>query len=186
MGKQFRVYLLPSDVTKLLDALRASNDLLLLGRESENSSPRVLESPLVTEAGITRADCLLVADPSMSISMDRTKRGVWSIDTLVSEVIEFNACYCDGKTIKQGRLYYNEGFYNDTHVWQEKSLKFLRWAGAIFRVAKRFLIKMDEMTAYSGEDAARWRRDGGIFIAYAVKGSQPIIAGRKKTKKGTA
>src|SRR5437899_11540999 len=108
MGRQFQVYLLPSDAVKLVDVLRQKVGTLLLAPRSNSPEPVELKSPLVSQCGFTNADCLLVHDLSVELVTDHVpKQRYWTIDTMFSEVIEFDACCFDEKTIKRGRLFYD-------------------------------------------------------------------------------
>jgi hypothetical protein len=176
MGRQVQIYLLPSDAVKLIAILKQKADLRLLSGHSTTSEPHEVDSPILTAGGTTRADCL-IAPIRASIRAEYIEsQNLWSVDTLVSEVIELTACYFDGTSIKRGRMYYQVGFYNGNGVWQDKSPEFLSWAEMIFRTAKRFLKRDKALDAYVGEDAYRWRASGGLFIDLAIKGKQPIFA----------
>jgi hypothetical protein len=54
---------------------------------------------------------------------------------------------------------------------------FVGWTEKLFRFAKRLLKRDAELDAYVGEEARRWRREGGVFIELAIKDHPPIIAG---------
>ena len=176
MGRQFQIYLLPSDATKLIDVLKQKVELRLLSSRSTTSEPHEMNSPILTEEGTTRADCLITPIHASIKTEYREGQNLWLVDTLISEAIEFDACYFDGTSIKRGRMYYQPGFYDGNGVWQNKSPEFLSWAGTIFRTAKNFLKRDKALDAYVGEDAYRWRSGGGVFIVLALKGQQPIFA----------
>src|SRR5262249_51518887 len=112
MGKQFQVYLLPTDAAILVETLHERVAFRLLSTRSSRPEPVEAESPVLTESGFTRADCLLVPDLSVSIKLDYIeKQALWVINTLHSEVIEFSGCHFDGQTLKRGRFFYDPGFY---------------------------------------------------------------------------
>lgn len=181
MGKQFQVYLLPSDAEKLIENLRGKVNLTLIAPRSERPSHVEVSSPLVVHGGFTRADCLLAPDLSASVRMEHVaKQDYWSVDTLESEVIEFEACYFDEKTIKRGRLFYDPGFYRE-RAWVNKSEKFLSWAERVFTLSRKLLNRHPELNAYVGQDAESWRRTGGVFVEFAASGKRPIIAPASKS-----
>ena len=176
MGRQFQVYLLPSDAVRLVEIIRDKVALRLLASRSSQQDPVEIESPILTQGGFTRADCLLAPIAASLQIRYVDKQSYWYVDTLFSEAIEFKACHFDEKTIKRGRLYYDQGFYNVQGKWQDKSPDFLTWAEKVFRTAKKTLERDPSLEAYVGRDAQRWRAAGGVFIDLAIKGQPPIIA----------
>lgn len=169
MGRQFQVYLLPSDANKLVERLRQEVGLALLASRSSLQKPVEERSSVRTVAGVTRIDCLLAPDLSVSIKLNHIeKQGYWIINTLFSEVVDFSGCHFDGKELKRGRFFYDPGFYG-VKGWQEKSPRFLEWAEALFRMAKRSLRRVSTLDAYVGVDAERWRSEGGVFVSFSTK-----------------
>jgi hypothetical protein len=176
MGRQFQVYLLPADAARILDLVRQKTGVRLISSRSLGSEPAEIESPVQSELGVSRVDCLLVPDLSVPIKLDHLeKQDNWVINTLHSEVVEFSGCHFDGKTLKKGRFFYDAGFY-DADQWQEKSPRFLDWAEGLFRAVKKSLKRAPSLDAYVGEDAELWRSRGGGFVSLAIKGQPPIIA----------
>ncbi len=180
MGRQFQIYLLPSDAVRVVETLRQRLTVRLLSRRSDNANPVEMESPIVsTQANYTGIDCLLVESLHYSIKMHHVEtQRYWSVDTSLSEAIEFTGCFLrpDKKSFDRGRLFFNAGYYNDVGKWQEKSPHFLKWADAVFKAAKRSLKRYPNLDAYVGQDAERWRAEGGVFIKMAIKGRPPMIA----------
>jgi hypothetical protein len=106
-------------------------------------------------------DCLIAPADLITVKLDPLeKQGCWSVNTLFSEVIEFNACHYDKTTLKRGRLFYDTGFYK-SDLWQEKSKHFLNWAETAFKAAKKSLKRSPSLDAYIGKDADRWHSIGG-------------------------
>jgi hypothetical protein len=175
MAKQFSVYLLPSDSTRLLGELRPKINVGLAARHSCVSDLKKVNSPILTEAGFSRIDCLLVPDKRATVKLDYIEgQDQWIVNTLFSEVIEFTGCHFDGKTLKRGRLFFDQGFYK-TGQWHEKSSSFLSWADSIFKMTKKMLRRDPSLNAYVGQDAEAWGTSGGVFIALAIKGKHSII-----------
>jgi hypothetical protein len=169
MGRQFQVYLLPSDAVRLLEVLRQEVGLRLLASRSSEPKPMEVESPVQTSAGFTRVDCLIAPADLTTVKLDPLqKQNCWSVNTLFSEVIEFSGCHYDKTTLKRGRLFYDTGFYK-SEVWQEKSKYFLNWAEAIFKTAKKALKRSSNLDAYIGKDADIWHSLGGDFVELSIK-----------------
>jgi hypothetical protein len=173
MGRQFRIYLLPSDVARLVEILRHDVGLRLLASRSPRPEPIETESPVQTDSGFTRVDCLLAPDYAISAKLDHlAKQNFWSVNTLFSEVVEFSGCHFNEKTLKSGRLFYDKGFYRDEQ-WQEKSPRFLKWAEIVFKTAKKSIKRVPSLDAYIGEDAERWHSAGGLLVALSIKDHPP-------------
>src|SRR4051794_3793668 len=112
MGRQFQVYLLPSDAVRLLEVLRQEVGFRLLASRSPEPRPIEIDSPVQMSAGYARLDCLIAPADLITVRLDPLeKQGCWSVNTLFSEVIEFNGCHYDKKTLKPARLFYDTGFY---------------------------------------------------------------------------
>jgi len=170
MGRQFQVYLLPSDAVRLVEVLRQEVGLRLLASRSPEPKPIEVESPVQTSAGYIRVDCLIAPADLITVKLDPLeKQSCWSVNTLFSEVIEFSGCHYDKTTLKRGRLFYDTGFYK-SGLWQEKSKHFLNWAETAFKAAKRSLKRSPSLDAYIGKDADRWHSIGGEFVALSIKG----------------
>jgi hypothetical protein len=178
MGKQFQLYLLPSDTTRLVEVLRREAGIRLLAVRSPRPEPVEGDLPIRTEVQLAPLKCLLAPDLSIpaQFKLDYIeKQNYWIVNTLFSDVIEFSGCYFDEKTLQRGRLFYNPGFFS-AEEWQEKSPQFLRWADRLFKTAKKSLKRIPSVDAYVGADAERWRSAGGVFVALAIKGRPPLVA----------
>lgn len=169
MGRQFQVYLLPSDAVRLVEVLRQQIKIRLLASRSPGSQAIEIQSPVQTSAGYTRMDCLLAPDEMIIVKVDHLeKQGHWTVNTLFSEVIEFSGCHFNNKTLKRGRLFYDTGFYNGKQ-WEEKSPRFLKWAEIVFKTTKKSLERVASLDAYIGEDAKDWYSSGGVLIPLSIK-----------------
>ena len=165
--------MLPSDVDRLIEVLRHDVGLRLLANRSLRPEPVETESPVHTEAGFTRVDCLLAPDYASSVKLDHLdKQNLWSVNTLFSEVVEFSGCHFNDKTLKSGRLFYDKGFYSDKQ-WQEKSPRFLKWADLVFQTAKKSVKRVSSLDAYIGKDAERWHSAGGVLVTLSIKDHSP-------------
>lgn len=174
MGKQFQIYLLPSDTARLVDELRQKVGIRLLAVRSPGPEAVEGELPIRTELRLAPLKCLLAPDLSIPIEIKLDyieKQGYWIVDALFSDVIEFSGCYFDEKTLQRGRFFCDPGFF-DAEQWKEKSPRFLEWADRLFRTAKKSLKRVPGLDAYVGVDAEQWRSSGGVFVELAIKGSR--------------
>ena len=92
------------------------------------------------------------------------KREEWLVDD-DSDVIQFSGCDFEGSVLQIGRFYYQTNFVVGNE-FRDKSSAFIAWAEQVSRATKKQLVYSPKMMAYAGEDAARWRRDGGRFAAH--------------------
>ncbi len=97
-------------------------------------------------------------------------QGYWAIDSLRSPVIEFSRCFFDGTQIRSGRLFFDEGYYDDNDAWVVKPAEFSDWANAVKGVAKKLLNRAGNY--YYGKEAAVWKNEGKVsFPGSRVKGA---------------
>jgi hypothetical protein len=168
MSKQFRFYLLPSDIERLLDQLRAQVAFKLISTLSPVFSPAELQSPFSeyvfrpTKTKFINADCYLVPSTGAEIKMEYLpKRERWAVSES-SEVIQFSGCDYDGTVLRIGRFYFQTDQLIGDAIWPKRQ-EFLKWADQVFCATKRLLTYSKTLSAYVGEDAAGWERSGGTL-----------------------
>jgi hypothetical protein len=179
MGRQFGLYLLPSDAEQLLAALHAKVGLKVLQPYASTSQPVELgfsaeEIANHSRDGVSSYDCYLRPSWEAKIQMTYLKeRNGWHVER-ESEVIEFSGCHYDGKILLRGRLYYqHEKVAGAAFVPKRK--EFVDWAERIFRTAKRLLHKQPgAIYAYVGDEAVRWRAASGRFAHFRRADGEPI------------
>jgi hypothetical protein len=178
MSKQFQLYLLPEDVESLVHTLRSKLDISLIRSSSPEPCPVQLESPIVKEPlmlekGAVRVDCYLAPGKEADIRMRFIPiLAHWSVEP-ESEAIEFQGCEFDGRVLVRGRFY----FANDLLVGDmiaPKRKEFLTWADKVFRLAKKSLHRSTVLNAYVGEQAKKWRHEGGRFAWMVTPQRGPI------------
>ncbi len=174
------MYLLPADVDSLIRTLRFRLDVSLFQPWSPSSVPVSTESALCKgglqlNTATVRADCYLArkeAEIRMKFIRNLSR---WNIDT-ASEVIEFSGCEFDGEVLVRGRFYFeNDLLINDTLAPKRKG--FLDWADKVFRLTKGSLTRSKAFDAYVGENAEKWRQEGGRFAWSANSKRGPIYEG---------
>ncbi len=165
MGRQFRFYLLPQRLERIIRKLREQFGARLFDDASPSNSPREAETVFRTsKAGVTSVNCYLTTPENAALkTWYADKRGEWLMDS-DSEIIEFSGCYFDGSVLQSGRFYYQTNFVIGNE-FRDKSPSFLKWAEQVFSRTKKDLTYSPKMMAYVGEDAMRWRKDGGRFAS---------------------
>src|SRR5579864_4850193 len=169
MSKQFQLYLTPSDAVALVAELRVRFGARLLSEKSSTSDPVELESPIRHESifvasGATSIDCYLVPENGRIIMNYYPTLRHWLIQTS-SEAIEFHGCDFDGKTLLNGRLYFQTDDLVDGRIVKKRA-EFLQWADRVFRYTKKALKRERELGplgAYVGKEALIFRESGGKF-----------------------
>ena len=177
MSKQFYVYLLPPDVESLVHTLKSRLSVSLIQMSSPEPSPVKIVSPifrgaLMLQEGATRVDCYLTPEDAEIKMRYVPALSRWSVQP-ESEAIEFHGCEFDRSVLVRGRFY----FQNDLLVGDmiaQKRKGFLVWADKIFRLAKESLTRSKALDAYVGEQAEKWRREGGRFASFVTPGRGPI------------
>ena len=164
MGRQFRFYLLPSDIERMAEDLRVRFGARFLDATSPAMIPAECES-LVRTFGTNTAsiDCYFTMPGSEIKTRYNSARKLWFVD-LEPEVIEFSGCYFHGDVLQPGRFYFQTDFVMGNELWKKRP-EFLKWADRVFRETKKLLEYSSGMMAYVGGDAKRWRQSGGRFAS---------------------
>src|ERR1700752_3988288 len=113
MSKQFRMYLLPSDIEHIVTQLRAQFDARIIDTVSKATVPTEIDSPIrrfrsdQRPQGFSSVHCYLMppaggADIRMWYMQERK---MWGIKDC-SEVIQFSGCGYDGTVLEVGRFYF--------------------------------------------------------------------------------
>jgi hypothetical protein len=169
MSKQFRVYIVPSDIESVLAELRAKVGLKIIEETSPSSTPIEVESPLrkrslwIKEKDFVSARCYLVPTSGADIKMRFIpKQSHWIVNSEGAEGIEFSGCGYDGSTLIQGRFYFQNDMLIDDTIWPKRK-EFTDWANKVFRITKKQLHWSKGLEAYIGAGAERFRQNGGRF-----------------------
>lgn len=169
MGRQFQLYLLPSDAIALVDRLREKFDAKVFANyryeheQFETTSP-IRENPARgSKPASTSVSCYL-APPFSKIERNYYPKPNWWVIDSDSEGVEFTGCEFDGSTLIRGRLYYQTNVVRDLQ-YVSKSSQFIKWAEAVYRDTKRFLHYEKRIDAYVGKGALAFRETGGQFAS---------------------
>lgn len=126
MGRQFRLYLIPSDIDRMILELRAGFDIKLIDTVSTGPTPAEIDSPISYPSPlrpeVISVHCYLAPPKGADIRVwYMPKRQLWAIDEERSEVIQFSGCSFDGKVLDCGRLYYHADMLVDDLIWAKRS-----------------------------------------------------------------
>jgi hypothetical protein len=161
MSRQFRVFLMPSDVESLFAELRAKCSLKLLLGHAPTSTPVEIASPIHSQCFLTTPSG---ADIRLWYAGDRAE---WILHDQ-SETIEFSGCAFDGSSLADGRFYFHtDKLFGDVIVRHRP--EFLGWADKIFRTTKKHLVRSKALDAYLGPEAAQWWRNGGRLVFWLTR-----------------
>lgn len=172
MSRQFRFFLLPSDIEALVSELRERVGVKVIQETSHGPKTIELESPICKGASTFGSDalsvrCYLVPPSGADLRVTFiAKQSYWLLDEERSEAIEFSGCDYDGKTLRIGRLYFHTDMLVGDSIWPKRA-EFLKWADRIFRTMKKSLRYSKDLDAYLGKDADKWQQqEGGRFVGY--------------------
>jgi hypothetical protein len=166
MGRQFRFFLLPSDIDSIVASLRLKFDLKIILDKSPTPNPVEVAGPSsewsVKFGGFEHISCCLVPSNETDIRMRFIPtQAYWLVEDQL-ELIEFSGCDYDGRTLVEGRFYFQADMLIGDTIWPKRK-EFIEWADRIFRHTKKLLIRSKELDAYVGKDAYKWRQEGGHF-----------------------
>ncbi|MFO0591158.1 MAG: hypothetical protein U0441_26670 [Polyangiaceae bacterium] len=162
MAHQVNYYLLSADLAELEGRLRAVEPFTILHSRSPSAKPKVVESFQVLENGKLWPHLFLVRTEDVGkVTMQEVKaQSYWSIDQIISPVLQFNTGTQDGPVLRAGRLYYQDGFWAPDRTWVEKPEPFRKWAKKLLATAKRMLTKHTSIH-YIGAHARAWLASSG-------------------------
>jgi hypothetical protein len=170
MSRQFRFYLLPSDIETLIAELRVRVGVKIIQTPSLSLNPIELDSPISNRSGHFRTTdsvsvwCCLTALSDADIRMRFIPtHSHWIVESR-SEVIEFSGCDFNGKFLLIGRLYFQDDMLIDDMICPKRK-EFVKWADQVFRATKKILRYSKALDAYLGEKAEEWQQIGGRFAS---------------------
>jgi hypothetical protein len=178
MSKQFRFYLLPSDIESLFAELSMRVGIRIIQTPAPRLEPIELESPIRDSSKFRTTDsvsvwCCLTAPSNADVRMRFiTSQSHWIVEDR-SEVIEFSGCDYDGSVLLIGRFYFQSDMLIGDTIWPKRA-EFLKWTDSVFQTAKKLLHYSKGLEAYIGEDARKWRENGGRFASGIRPDGKPI------------
>ena len=175
VSRQFRFYMLKSDIERLIAELRVQHGAKVIEAVSVNLPPIEIDSLFRNSEydNSTSVYCYLMAPTGARISsVFMVRRQLWAVDD-GSEVIEFSGCDFNGSVLMIGRFYFQTDFLSGESIWPKRP-EFLDWAGKLFRTTKRSLRWSKTMRAYIGGDALSWKQNGGRFASFRGPGDKFI------------
>lgn len=173
MGRQFRMFALPSDLEAILAEIRAKYGVRILADAAPSTLLLELENPYRhwKQSDETVQSIHEYLAPPRGGDLRQwyaAKRSEWLIDSK-SEVIQISGFdfYPESKLLIQGRFYFEKDFVvgdsSAGYSLVSKSEEFLRWADQVFRTAKKGLRYSKHLMAYVGKDADQWQKSVGRF-----------------------
>lgn len=161
MGHQVNYYLGPEDFRELEQRLRKIHPMAVIHSRSPSAVPRVVSSFEVEDGDALWLFFFLVREDDIDAVRltEVPTQHYWSVDESRSPVIQFMRCFFDGKVLRRGRLYYNDGYWNADKVWTSKPEPFRKWARSVLAATRRMLQPMDG--EYIGREARAWQESSG-------------------------
>lgn len=180
MGRQFRMFVLPSDFEAILAELRHNFGIRILADAAPSAHLLELATPYKhwesPDETVQRIHVYLAQTESRNVfQWYAAERQEWLLEDDRSEVIQISGFdfYADRKLLIEGRFYFRKDFVTGNaatgHTLVTKSAEFLRWADQVFRTSKKGMRYSKHLMAYIGRDADEWRKSGGRF-AYGAGG----------------
>ncbi|MEI8197972.1 MAG: hypothetical protein WCI73_18925 [Phycisphaerae bacterium] len=167
MSHQISFYMMSTDLQCALKSILNCGDYVILHSRSHNSKPRILSKVEFEEDEKTWLYYYLARpEDVLSIKMEEVStQGYWSIDSLYAPVVELHCCAFDNSTIRQGRLYFEDRYYDDKGQKVVKPEPYVRWANCVLATMKKNLKRDSSRDAYVGSEVLTWARDcGGILL----------------------
>ena len=158
MGRQINFYLTAEDEVAFEEHLKKAGDFVAIRWKSDKPEPVVVD--LSAQKSVLSLRLVLpqhLAKVSMQPILTRRE---YSIDGLVSPVVEYSRCPQEDRLIRRGRLYFQEGYFDAAGKWVAKDEAFISWARRLRETARRFFNKRRIGFFYLGEGAEKARAEG--------------------------
>lgn len=164
MGKQVTFLLLPGDLIALETKIAHLEPFVVLHSRSPSSEPKKLSALDPGQSGEDWLHLFLVRPDDLRnvVSLHVPAQGYWTVDPLLSPVIEFQRCFFDGSQIRRGRAYFTETFYDRNGTLVRKPEAFLSWARNVLGVIRKGLTRQG--VDYFGSEAKVWLASGGSLV----------------------
>lgn len=167
MGRQIQIYFNTDDVQELEKAAKSQLGAIVLAHRHSGNSAAPADSTVVKNSDGLRSFGYLVRPQDLEKVVLRLvpAQRYWVVDETRSPVVELDGGFDDGKILRQGRLYFQKGFYGEDGQWVNKAQDYLQWAEEILKLAKKFSRRDQKLGAYIGRAAAEEHRVGSVFVA---------------------
>lgn len=124
MCRQFRFFLLPSDIDSIVAALRLKFDLKIILDKSPTPNQVEVTGPFSEWSsrvgGFEYVRCCLVPSNGADIRMGFIPtQSYWLVEDQ-SELIEFSGCDYDGTTLVVGRFYFQADMLIGDTIWPKR------------------------------------------------------------------
>lgn len=142
--------------------------MVVLGRQSRGPFPNVIDWKELTE--VLSEHPLLYFARARDVELVKTRevkeQGYWTVAETYSPVVECMPSPFDGSTMRPGRLYYNDKYFNQAGKLEDKTPSFAAWSKKLFSMAKRLCRYDRERLAYMGADAANLAAKGMTLLDF--------------------
>jgi hypothetical protein len=170
MSRQFGFYATPTDLIKIVQMIE---DLAVPFAILETRKKR--ETPVIAAdlASVSSLACAVARREELAdLRWSALRTGEEMLNVTTSPVIEILRPYFDGHEMSRGRFYYTTEYYDESRRLVSKSLDFLDWASAAFRVVKKGLACDKNLTPYAGDyvgpEARKWIDESANFTVNAT------------------
>jgi hypothetical protein len=158
MELQINFFLTAEDQVAFEEHLKKAGDFVAIRWKSDKPEPAVVD--LSAHTGVLSLR-LVLPQHLVKVSMQPIlTRREYSVDGLISPVVEYSRCPQGDRLIRRGRLYFQEGYFDSAGKWVVKDEAFITWARRLRETARRFFKKRRISFFYLGEGAEEARAEG--------------------------
>jgi hypothetical protein len=158
MGRQINFYLTAEDQVAFEEHLKKAGDFVAIRWKSDKPEPAVVD--LSTQRSVLTLRLALPQHLSRVSMQPIRTRQEYSVDGLISPVVEYSRCPQEDRLIRRGRLYFQEGYFDAAGKWVVKDEVFITWARRLRETARRFFKRRRISFFYLGEGAEKARAEG--------------------------
>ena len=158
MELQINFFLTAEDQVAFEEHLKKAGDFVAIRWKSDKPEPAVVD--LSAHTGVLSLR-LVLPQHLVKVSMQPIlTRREYSVDGLISPVVEYSRCPQEDRLIRRGRLYFQEGYFDAAGKWIVKDEAFVTWARRLRETARRFFKKRRISFFYLGEGAEKAKAAG--------------------------
>ncbi|MDX9702392.1 MAG: hypothetical protein RBU23_05025 [Candidatus Auribacterota bacterium] len=166
MGKQTRFYMTEKDESDLLSFARSDRKMAILPYRHFTKEIEIVDTFPDPNIPFGKSTWLWDMDHSPKpILSFVNKQNYYSVDSLFSEVIEFDRSFFDGTRLRSGRIYIQTGYWDDSGEYVTKSDEFIKWFERLARWIRKNG-KRHNNWGYMLPGAQEFAANGGIISSY--------------------
>lgn len=166
MGKQIHFYMTNRDEINFINFIRSDRKTCILPSNLSSENLECLEAlpkkPTLSWFKVWLWDMDHSPPPILSFV---DKQNYYYVESLFSEVIEFNRSYVDKNRLRPGRIYMQTGYWDESGAYVTKNDEFIKWFERLARWIRRNGKRHNE-SGFMLPGAQEFAKAGGVISSF--------------------